>query len=522
MVDITNINIIVLGIFSHKTKTVIIKLYLLTFMIMLLNYIKENPKSSKNLSAKIITNDIVANQNYNNSIHLKIFKSFLYSPFYHYFNQLSNQIFQRQKLKLKNIFYKNYYLIELNNNNIIFCFQPLFSDNTHNYNGGYKYQIKIHKKEQIWSEILYHCHILKNNYMNQYSLNFKEENYENFYAIFELKSTFPRRKFIIKFLPILNGLALIHEFVQTKLSSLEGNENSHYKEYESTYGYFNEINTLSQKTSNTTQSRLFFQNEVVFKKINNFFVGSLSLKNQNKGLFYSRKLNNIYINEDIMRIINNYKQEENIFHNNSLIIKNIENELYEDYLQEIIYNNELKKSKNNNIIFYNNEDTLHEEKVDLNITKKYILNILFNNEKNISKASKKTLSLKDISLHSKFFSGSRKDFTKFSDMLNDNISEYRSSIYNSNNKILKESNNNLNNSIKLSNALNSTNNILNQENSVIKDNSLFNINISNIQKNKNNNYKKKDDEESKITDLDMEFMDSKEEFFKGEIKNKIK
>ena len=72
MVDITNINIIVLGIFSHKTKTVIIKLYLLTFMIMLLNYIKENPKSSKNLSAKIITNDIVTNQNYNNSIHLKI------------------------------------------------------------------------------------------------------------------------------------------------------------------------------------------------------------------------------------------------------------------------------------------------------------------------------------------------------------------------------------------------------------------------------------------------------------------
>ena len=80
MVNITNINIIALGVFSNKTKTVIIKLYLLTFMIMFLNYIKENPKSSTNLPAKNITNDIISNQNNNNNIHFKIFKSFLYWP----------------------------------------------------------------------------------------------------------------------------------------------------------------------------------------------------------------------------------------------------------------------------------------------------------------------------------------------------------------------------------------------------------------------------------------------------------
>ena len=129
-------------------------------------------------------------------------------------------------------------------------------------------------------------------YINQYSLNFREDNYENYFAFFELKSTYPRRTFLIIFLPVLNGLGLIHEFVQDKLCSNDGNESNHYKEYESIYGYLNEINTLSQKTCNTTQSKfMIFKNDpICLKKINNFFIGSLSLKNKQKYLFSWRKL----------------------------------------------------------------------------------------------------------------------------------------------------------------------------------------------------------------------------------------
>ena len=242
-------------------------------------------------------------KNNNNNLQINIYKQFFLSSFCDFFILLTRQLFQRHKYKLKNIFYKNYSLIELNSNKIIFSFESLYNNLNNN---GDKYQLKISNKEHIWTEVLYHCHILKNNYLKQYSINFNEENYDNFFAIFELKSTFPRRIFIIKFLPILNGVCLIHEFVQTKLSSNEGNEINHYKEYESIYGYFNEINTLSQKTCNSTHSKLFlFKNEPNFlRRINSFFVGSLSLKIKHKDLFFSGKNNNIFICEDVLGIIN--------------------------------------------------------------------------------------------------------------------------------------------------------------------------------------------------------------------------
>ena len=525
MIRIGNFNIISLGIFSINTKTSMIKLYLMDFLIMFLNYLDCNTYLLSNL---------------NNNIHINIYKEFLYTPFNQYYLSLTRQIFKRQIFKLKNIFYKNYYLIELNTNKIIFSFESLYSniDNRCNID-----QIKMHNNENIWNEILYHCQILKNNYMNQYSLNFDEENYENYFAAFELKSTFPRRTFIIRFLPVLNGLGLIHEFVQTKLCSNEGNENNHYKEYESLYGYFNEINTISQKTCNSTHSRfiLFKSEPIILKRINNFFVGSLSLKREQIGLFFWRKYNNIFISEEIIDIINIYlNKEKKLNINNNNIIKEIEKELYEEYQEEIkqkkdldlnIYNN-----NNNNILLYNNDDYFTDnnisQKIDLGISKQFILFTLFNNnDKNTSKISKVYSSQKDLTFLKensliKKFPSSKKDVTKLSDILNDNISENIGSYYYSNNRILKE-----NNSFKINNIYNSTNNNINIDNSA-EENNLFNINLSIIpnyeQRIKNNDNKNiidnktLNEEEYRISEPNDEYIDSKNEFLEGEVMNKIK
>ena len=497
-VKIGNIDIISLGVFSINTRTSIIRLYLLNFLILFINYIEEDIDLSSNF-------DI-------NNIQINIFKEFLFSPFHQYYLFLIKQLYQKHSFKLKNISYKNYYLIELNTNQIIFSYESLYNNNN----------------ENIWNEILYHCHILQNNYINQYSLNFSEDNYENYFAFFELKSTYPRRTFLIRFLPVLNGLGLIHEFVQDKLCSNDGNESNHYKEYESIYGYLNEINTLSQKTCNTTQSKfMIFKNDpICLKKINNYFIGSLSLKNKQKYLFSWKNHNNIYICEEIMNNINILIKNDQLNDNN--IIRDIENKLNEEYQKEIKMKNDIDLNiYNNNNLFYNNNsdnylENIASQKIDLTITKLFILMVLFNNTSKISRvlSSQKDLTfLKENSL-SKRFHSSKKVLNKLSDILNENISENIGSYNFSNNKLLKE-----NISFKTSNFFDSKNNNLNIEKSC-DENNLFDINISIIQNKENitNNIdnNRNIEEEQKFDELNYEDLDSKNEFFDGEKINKIK
>ena len=493
---IENINIISVGVFSANTKTSIIKLYLLNFLIMFLNYLDNDTNI-----VHIIDNN--NNNNIDDNIKLNIFKEILYPPFHQYFFLQTKQIFKRQKFNLKNLFYKKSYLIELNFNKIIFSFDSLYNNNDINID---KYQIKLHNKDQIWNEVLYHCHILKNTYINQFSLNFDEVHYENYFAVFELKSTFPRRTFIIKFLPVLNGLAIIHEFVQTKLSSNEGNENNHYKEYESIYGYFNEVNTISQKTCNSSSSKLiFFRNEpIILKKINNFFIGSLSLNTSQKNLFSFKKHRNIYICDEIMKIINKYLKKENLCSNNN-ITKDIIREIYEEYLKDNEKNDiDLNINNNNKILLYNNNEGFLLDENNFCISKNFIFTALFTNDKNLSKYINNPFS-------SRKNPGSRKDFTKFSEILNENISENIGSYCHSNNRILKDNNN----SLKISNIFDSVN-LINIDNSNNEPN-LFNINISII-----GNIKNKNDEENKISDSNLKSLDSKEEFLDGETIHKVK
>ena len=112
---------------------------------------------------------------------------------------------------------------------------------------------------------------------------------------------------------------------------------------------------------------------------------------------------------------------------------------------------------------------------------------------------------KEISLLSKKFLGSKKDCTKLSEILNENISENIGSYYHSTKRSFKE-----NNSYKTSNIFDSTNNILNLDNSE----NIFNANISAIKNNK---------AEIEIENLnEREDLNSKEEFFEGENINNLK
>jgi hypothetical protein len=562
VVNFDKINYIVVGIFSMKTKTVIIKFYLLSFLISIINYFQEKTNLLFNSSNNNISK---------NNIYIDIYKSFLFLPFQKYFEFLSRKIFKRQKLKIKNIFYKNYYLVDINSEKIIFSLQSLYNTDSSNGEGGSKYQLKIHKKEQIWEEILYHCHILKQNYLKNFSLNFNEDKYQNYYAIVELKSTFPRRSFLIKFLPILSGLALIHEYVQIKLSSINsGEENNIYKECESIYGFNDEIKSQNDKNNNML---IIIKNEpIILKKVNLFFVESFFANIPSSGLFNCQKQNNIYYSKEIMNIINRHI----ISIKNYNILKNIEKDLYEEYLEKLLYeNNENEITSSNKLIVkknssnieicsndeFNFEDEINNSKnVSLKITKKFILTILFSEVNNISKDYNniKTTFTKKIYNYKKV-SNSKKEINKLSEILKDEISEYTVTLYNYNyNKQKNEDNYNLtdnnNNSFKTNNIFDSNILFNNGDNSIIND-GYFNVDISEVRKkekkqrknshslynnqnpfdfpkdkmntqnsfesfNKNKSGKKQESYNTEYSGLD--YLGSKEEFFEGEIKNKVK
>ena len=571
-VDIEEINIISIGVFSIKTKTIIIKFYLLNFLITFINYLHERE-------------NIIFNTNINNNIYIDIYKSFLFLPFEKYFEFLSRKIFKRQKLKFKNIFYKNYYLVELDSEKIIFSFQSLYNKNINNGEGGSKYQLKIHKKEQIWNEILYHSHKLRKLYIDKYSLNFIEEHYQNYYVFVELKSTFPRRTFLIKFLPVLNGLALIHEYVQIKLSSIKGDEKI-YKECESLYGFIDDIKSQNEKINNNNQLILLKDEPIILKKVNLFFVKSLFVNFPSKELFNWRNKKNIYISQEIMNIIDRHLISMNNY-NNYNILKNIEKDLYKEYLEMIQTENkesEINSSNklirhclsdnddiNDNDISYNervlyNNNNYHE-KLLLNIPKKFILTTLFDkinynnkNGNNINIKNIYTEKIKNIlydnynhnhSNRKKNYSNSKKEINKLSDILNDNISEFTgtSNIYSQNKNDDNNNNNIYNNSFK-NNIFDSNILFENRENSLMKED-YFNIDISIIEKEEkkhrknhffkyNNNNELKNDKIRKFSfestynkskkkqdsyhngNSDIDYLQSKEEFLEGEIRNKVK
>ena len=159
------------------------------------------------------------------------------------------------------------------------------------------------------------------------------------------------------------------------------------------------------------------------------------------------------------------------------------------------------------------------EKIDLTISKLFILMTLFNNnDKNTSKISSSLSSQKELAK----FHSSKKGLNKLSDILNENVSENIGSYNFSNNKLLKD-----NNSFKESNIFDSKNNNLNINNSY-EENNLFDINISIIQNNNKGHTRENIDNNRNIVnvqnlnELNINDLDSKNEFMEGEKLNKVK
>ncbi len=313
-VNIAKSNIISIAIYSNRTKSKLIFFFLLKITMAFLNYMKmHNCDTSYN-------------------IHSIIYETLLLSPIINHFSLSIQQVFRRYTLYINNIRFKNYYLVDLDSNEIILSLEALYSQ--------YKnkaVEMKIPNKI-IWNEILFHAHILKRDYIKKYNNLFQVENLQDFYAKIEFKATYPRLIYIIKFLPLLKGMVLIHEYRQIKMSKYDG-EVQPYKELGYEYGYqFDEENNFQTKND-----EFLLDEPDVLIHIHFYIIECLLCNLNNIEFFIFNKYNKIYFSDEIIKIINkqiyrNIKfsqateicKDKNAVHQ---LLEKISNSLYEEYIQ---------------------------------------------------------------------------------------------------------------------------------------------------------------------------------------------
>ena len=337
LINIPVTNVIAVGVFSKNTKSSIIRLFLLNMIVSFLNYIGDKNDYFKSKQYKEINSINKMNKlNFSNFLQSKIYDSFLSIPIQMHFSKTIQKVFKKRALYIKDIYYKNYYLVDLNTNKTILTLDSLHK------NKNIEQELRINKQKELWGELLFHSQNLKKDYIKKNKMAFSGMDYQNFFVKIEYLTTYPRRAFIIKFLPLLNGICIIHEYIQLKISTFEGDEKKEYKEKKIIYGYDSYDNIFrNTKTS-------YFENEhPVLKQVHFFLIESLFCSNSSLPFFFIlTKIPKIYFSEEILEIINSqiaeYMKNEKNFssklkfnHDNysKKIIQKIINILYDDYIQ---------------------------------------------------------------------------------------------------------------------------------------------------------------------------------------------
>lgn len=393
IVNIPVTNLVALGIFPQETKTSITRLFLLNMIVSFINYTGDKHEffNSKQFN-EINSLNKMNNENYMAFLESKIYDTFLSIPLQIHFERVSKPIFKRRALYAKDILYKNYHLIDLDNDKIILSLESL-----HDKYNGKEPSLKISNHIGIWKNLIFHCHNLKNYYIKRNKMIFNKAEYQNFFVKVEYKATYPRRNFIIKFLPLLKGMCIIHEYIQYKLSTFEGEEIKAYKEINTMHGYNQNDNTF-----NNNANRYFENEHLIIKQLHNFIIESLFCSNSPYFFVLSSKPK-IYFSEEILAIIDKevndyFKNNENMnYKYNSYeistsnsnctneIMNRIINALYEEFIQIDTYkeNNVRKSSIKSSYNKIDRKDLIKEiQKLNnddsLQITKNETLMALFN------------------------------------------------------------------------------------------------------------------------------------------------
>ena len=300
-----NINISVLCLFDLVINNSIIKFFMIFLLLSFLNFLQKNGDLS--------------NQSFffSNLLYSKIYESFLILPLLRFFNFISMNIFNKHTILIDNhLEYKNFYLINLDENNT----NIMSFNNLHNILNIKKYRNKI-----LWNELIYHAKNLKKYYLNSLG-KISDKEYQKYFVKIEYKSTYPYMAFVIRFLPLLDGIALIHEYQPRFRNEKDYNIN----EFDIIYG-------TNYNVDIDIDSERFINEPKIIKERESFIFSFLLCTIPYLRFFYENKLSTYY-SEEILNIFSKIVEKSDLDSslNINYILSKILNYLYNEYLKCVI------------------------------------------------------------------------------------------------------------------------------------------------------------------------------------------
>ena len=256
-------NISLVGVFPLKSSKGFQNMLLIHLYISLINFKGDSIKKI-NLISKYISNnnnyysyqefieenkDKISNNEYKNLSNIDLLEISIYNKYFLkyciiHFEKMINMLLKREDIDLSYTKFLNLYIIDISSDQLLFDLKKEQNVEI----------IKYYLNNNIFKEILYHSHQLYDSYIDKYSLKYNKIDLSQRFVKFECTSTYPRLLFIIKFIPILKGIVIVHIYFQKKLSrimnnnSLSINPDNRYKEVDLFFGsYLNENQGLDFK-----------------------------------------------------------------------------------------------------------------------------------------------------------------------------------------------------------------------------------------------------------------------------------
>ena len=361
-------SLIFVGIFS-KTSSIQYQRLLLFHIFIALNNFKGdliscikslNEKKENNQNTFITLKELYnnnkkeASKELNDILEILIFECFFLKSIILHFSQVFNDMFKKEDLNLKQTKFRNLYILDVNDLSVVLDMLKLQGEKN------YKKNKKYYKFQILFDEIIYHSKHMYNEYIKENEMKYTLAGSDFRFVKFECTSTYPRLLFIIKFIPVLKGISIIHVYSQKKLSrnnenTIQSEQGINCKEVDLLFGSFIKDNPNFEFKYGAPKKL-----EYIEKFFEEFFITGRN----NLGIF---RLNNSdkkykYVNYDIINIINSFQISNNL--DIEQILSDIKKKLEEDY-QKLEKEKNEKKSEDSESSSDKNDEGKDIKKMDI-------------------------------------------------------------------------------------------------------------------------------------------------------------
>ena len=175
----------------------------------------------------------LSEENNNKISKLLLFEHYFLKIIIVHFYKVFNEMFKKEFLNLNQTRFRNLYILDIETSALILDMRKLQGDKENR-------QRKYIKNKKLLEEIIYQSKHMYSTYIEENRMKFTSTDSIYRFVKLECSSTYPRLMFIIKFIPVLKGIAIIHIYYQKKLSrNLESNpldQELRYKEIDLLFG----------------------------------------------------------------------------------------------------------------------------------------------------------------------------------------------------------------------------------------------------------------------------------------------